>query len=144
MDLEKIKEFIQLAKEENVTTLKYEEDDVKISVSFDTHGISIPVTQAIAPVNVTAETPSSKVVETTAYHEITSPFVGTFYSSPAPGKDNFISVGQKVSKGTTLCILEAMKIMNEIESDINGEIVEICVDNESLVEFGQVLFKIKA
>ena len=78
------------------------------------------------------------------YHVIKSPFVGTFYSSPAPDKPSFVNVGDKVSKGQTLCILEAMKIMNEIESDITGEIVEVCVENESLVEFGQELYKIKA
>jgi acetyl-CoA carboxylase biotin carboxyl carrier protein len=76
-------------------------------------------------------------------HDITSPFVGTFYSQPAPGKPAYVKVGDKVSKGQTLCILEAMKIMNEIEADISGEVVELCVDNENLVEFGQPLFKIR-
>ena len=69
--------------------------------------------------------------------------MGTFYASPAPDKGAYVKVGDKVSKGQTLCILEAMKIMNEIESDANGEIVEICVENESLVEYGQTLFKVR-
>ena len=74
---------------------------------------------------------------------VCSPFVGTFYSAPGPGKPLYAQVGDKVKTGQALCVLEAMKIMNEIDSDINGEIVEICVENESLVEFGQPLFKIK-
>jgi acetyl-CoA carboxylase biotin carboxyl carrier protein len=77
------------------------------------------------------------------FHIIKSPFVGTFYSSPGPGKPVYAKVGDKVKAGQALCVLEAMKIMNEIDADINGEVVEICVENESLVEFGQPLFKIK-
>ena len=69
--------------------------------------------------------------------------MGTFYSSPGPGKSVYVKVGDKVKTGQALCVLEAMKIMNEIDADINGEVVEICVENESLVEFGQPLFKIK-
>ena len=76
-------------------------------------------------------------------HLIKSPIVGTFYASSSPEKDNFVSVGSKVEKGSILCILEAMKLMNEIESDVGGEIVEILVKSESMVEYGQCLFKIR-
>ncbi len=144
MNLENIKSFIELAKSEGVAELKYEEKDLKIEVNFNTSS-----SQIIAPAYTqTAPTTSGSEANAEAsgsnYHEITSPFVGTFYGSSAPGKPNYVSVGDKVSIGQTLCILEAMKIMNEIESDISGEIVEICVSNESLVEFGQVLFRVKA
>jgi acetyl-CoA carboxylase biotin carboxyl carrier protein len=75
--------------------------------------------------------------------EITSPFVGTFYSSPSPQKPVFVKVGDIIQAGKVLCIVEAMKVMNEIESDITGEIAEICVQNEDVVEYGQVLFRVK-
>lgn len=144
MDLKLVKEFIKLAKDENVASLKYEKDDVKISVSLVSNAVSAPMhmapTQAVSQVQTpSAPAPSSdpNVVE------ISSPFVGTFYRASAPGEPPFVKVGDKVSSGSTLCILEAMKIMNEIDSDVSGEVVEICVENESLVEFGQTLFKIR-
>ena len=75
--------------------------------------------------------------------EITSPMVGTFYRAAAPGEDPFVEVGNKVNVGQTICILEAMKLMNEIESEFNAEIVEILVENGTPVEFGQVLMRVK-
>ena len=75
--------------------------------------------------------------------EITSPMVGTFYRASAPGEDPFVEIGSSISAGQTICILEAMKLMNEIESEYNGEIVEILVENGTPVEFGQVLMRIK-
>lgn len=146
MDLKNIKKFIELAKEENVSELKYETKELKISVNFNSNTSvvqAMPQTiQAQAPVQATTEQVSSKS-SSENFHEITSPFVGTFYSSPSPEKPSYVNVGDRVGKGSTLCILEAMKIMNEIECDVAGEIVEICVENESLVEFGQTLFKVR-
>ncbi len=75
--------------------------------------------------------------------EITSPMVGTFYRAAAPGEDPFVELGSKINVGQTICILEAMKLMNEIESEFNAEIVEILVDNGTPVEFGQVLMRVK-
>lgn len=75
--------------------------------------------------------------------EITAPIVGTFYSSPSPDKPPFVSVGSKVKKGDVLCIIEAMKLMNEIQSEAEGEVVEILAKNEQMVEYGQLIFKIK-
>ena len=75
--------------------------------------------------------------------EITSPMVGTFYRASAPGEDPFVEIGSTISVGQTICILEAMKLMNEIESEFNGEIVEVLVDNGTPVEFGQVLMRVK-
>ena len=75
--------------------------------------------------------------------EITSPMVGTFYRAAAPGEDPFVELGSKINVGQTICILEAMKLMNEIESEYNAEIVEILVDNGTPVEFGQVLMRVK-
>ncbi len=83
------------------------------------------------------------VVATENYKEVKSPMVGTFYSSPSPKDEPYVKVGDKVKKGDVLCVIEAMKLMNEIESEYDGEIVEICVKNEDMVEYGTTLFKIK-
>lgn len=74
---------------------------------------------------------------------VKSPMVGTFYIKPAPDKEDFVKVGDKVKKGQVLCIIEAMKLMNEIESEYDGEIVDICLKNEEMVDYGKPLFKIK-
>lgn len=74
---------------------------------------------------------------------VKSPMVGTFYLKPSPNSEPYVEIGKKVKKGETLCIIEAMKLMNEIESEYDGEIVEVCVKDDEMVEFGQILFKIK-
>lgn len=83
------------------------------------------------------------VIETENCQVVKSPMVGTFYSSPSPKDEPYVKVGDKVKKGDVLCVIEAMKLMNEIESEFDGEIVEICVKNEDMVEYGTPLFKIK-
>lgn len=145
MNLELVKEFIKLAKEEEVASLKYENDDVKLSVSLPVAGQAmIQPTAASAPSPVAATPVASgapNLDDNTI--EVTSPFVGTYYESPGPGEAAFVKVGDRVAVGQTLCILEAMKIMNEIDAEVAGTITEILVSNESLVEFGQPLFRIK-
>lgn len=148
MNLDILKDIVKVAKDGGVAELKVEGKDYKVSVSFLTGAAPVihhaPVHHAPAAPAVPAAAAAAKVVANDAgLHVIKSPFVGTFYTSPSPGKPVYAKVGDKVKKGQPLCVLEAMKIMNEIDSDINGEIVEICLDNESLVEFGQPLFKIK-
>ncbi len=153
LSIESLKEIVKVAKDQGVHELQVEANDFKVSVSFATAPQAIhhiqptyqstpaPVAQPIAPAAAVA---ASKVTNSdVGLHIIKSPFVGTFYASPSPGKPVYTKVGDKVKSGQALCVLEAMKIMNEIDSDINGEIIEICVDNESLVEYGQPLFKIK-
>lgn len=147
MNIEQVKSFIQMAKAEGVFEIKYESKDTKLEVKFG--GVPVvhqPVVQSqpIVTNQVKSESTKNSENKKSDFHEIKSPFVGTFYASSSPSTPAFVKVGDRVKKGQTLCILEAMKIMNEIESDINGEIVEICLENESLVEYGQVLFKIKA
>ena len=149
LSIESLEEIIKVDKDQGVAELKIESKDFKVSVNFASatshlHHVqpvlhSAPAVPAPVPAPVTKATHSD-----VGFHIIKSPFVGTFYSSPSPGKPVYVKVGDKVKVGQALCVLEAMKIMNEIDSDINGEIVEICVDNESLVEYGQPLFKIKA
>ncbi len=144
MDLEKLKEFIELAKSSGVEELQYESEQESYSVSFSGKGTQyMPMPQAIAPAVVGSLSSGSDEEVDDGTRKITSPFVGTFYTAPSPGSQPYSKVGDKVSQGKVLCIVEAMKIMNEIEADFSGEIVEICVENESFVEFGQVLFKIK-
>ena len=86
---------------------------------------------------------AAAVVDEASIGYVTSPFVGTFYSAPSPDADAFVSVGQSVKPGQVLCIVEAMKLMNEIESDLAGSILEVLVQNGTSVEFGQKLFKVK-
>lgn len=153
LSIDSLSQIVKVAKEQGVAELKVEAKDFKVSVNFATapahvHHVA-PVMQAApmamaAPVAQAAPAAAPKAASDAGLHVIKSPFVGTFYASPSPGKPVYVKVGDKVKAGQPLCVLEAMKIMNEIDSDINGEIVEICVDNESLVEFGQPLFKIKA
>ena len=88
------------------------------------------------------EEPAKAEPKTAAGIEVKSPMVGTYYGAPEPGSKPYVSVGSRVSKGQTLCIIEAMKIMNEIESEVEGTVVEVCVDNAVPVEYGQVLFRI--
>lgn len=144
MNLDTLKQIVKIAKDEGVAELKVDAKDFKVEVRFST-GVVAPIQQTqYAP---QAQIPSAQLAVAVAvdskFHMIKSPFVGTFYASPGPGKAVYAKVGDKVKSGQALCVLEAMKIMNEIDADIDGEIVEICVENESLVEFGQPLFKIK-
>lgn len=155
LSIESLSQIVKVAKDQGVAELKVEAKDFKVSVNFATapahaHHVApimhatAPVAQMAAPTPAPASGPAKAAASDAGLHIIKSPFVGTFYSSPSPGKPIYVKVGDKVKTGQPLCVLEAMKIMNEIDSDINGEIVEICVDNESLVEYGQPLFKIKA
>ena len=109
--------------------------------------------QPVAPVEVETTVAAAqqvpkqeekKVVQNENLHKITSPMVGTFYSSSSPDTPPYVSVGDRVSKDSIVCIVEAMKLFNEIDADVEGEIVEILVNNGQLVEYGQPLFLVKA
>jgi acetyl-CoA carboxylase biotin carboxyl carrier protein len=138
MDIKKLKELIKLAKSEGIVDLKYKSGDDEISfkfpVNFEVSHSPIPSLKQNSPIS---DPPKSNLLE------VKSPFVGTFYGSPSPESSPYVKKGDRVRKGQVLCIVEAMKIMNEIESEFSGEIVEICVENENYVEYGQVLFRIK-
>ena len=114
------------------------------NTSFDRQIITNqkPINDSIPVVNE-PETPQVAPPGRSDLTEITSPMVGTFYRAAAPGEDPFVEVGNNVKVGQTICILEAMKLMNEIESEFNAEIVEILVENGTPVEFGQVLMRVK-
>jgi acetyl-CoA carboxylase biotin carboxyl carrier protein len=104
------------------------------------HDVGIP---RAAAVSATAETPAAAGPAPSSLVEIKSPMVGTFYRSPAPEAPSYVEPGSRVAKGQTLCILEAMKLMNELESDVAGTVREVCVENGEPVEYGQVLFRIE-
>lgn len=145
MKIAELKDFIELAKSSGVSELKYENGEEKYSVKIG--GVAPMYSQSVmqAPVQgpPSAMSNTPKAAPSDGLLEITSPFVGTFYRSSSPETGPYVKVGDKISKGQALCIVEAMKIMNEIESEISGEIAEICVENETYVEFGQVLFRVK-
>ena len=106
-----------------------------------------PAIASVAAVSTVAATPSVAPPAAAAVRgdlvEITAPMVATFYRSPAPGESSFVELGARISVGQTVCILEAMKLMNELEAEVSGEVVEILVENGTPVEFGQVLMRVK-
>jgi acetyl-CoA carboxylase biotin carboxyl carrier protein len=148
MDIRPVQELVQLAKKEGVKVLKYKCKDFSVKISFTgdetSHAtfLSPPIQKELVASEEKKDEPQKGNQEKNL-KKITSPFVGTFYGKPSPQDPAYVKVGDKVKKGQTLCIVEAMKIMNEIESEMTGEIVEICADDESVVEYGQVLFQIK-
>lgn len=142
MNFEDVEKFIKMAKDQGVAELKYDDGKKKFHVVLGGRPQYIEYPQD--PIDSRPKTNSKKnSPKEEGVVEITSPFVGTFYAQANPDSSPYVQVGDKVSKGQVLCIVEAMKIMNEIESETSGTIVEMCVENENYVEFGQVLFKIK-
>lgn len=152
MDLKKIKQIINFVVESGVSEVELEQDGFKIRVTGASNSTNVVYTQApvhnLPSAQVTpSPTESQSVPETssstapsTAGQSIKSPIVGTFYESPSPDEAAYIKVGDRVEVGQTLCIIEAMKIMNEIESDKAGIVKEILVSNAQPVEFDQPLF----
>jgi acetyl-CoA carboxylase biotin carboxyl carrier protein len=148
LDLEIISEIIRIFKESDIAKLELSTKDFKIKLSKFGEFQAVPTislnnlqpTQATQPPQ---EAPKVEVKEEKNIYIVKSPIVGTFYRAPAPGAKPFVEVGSKVKKGDVLCIIEAMKIMNEIKSDVNGVVEEILVENGQPVEYGQPLFKIR-
>ena len=152
MDYKDIKKLIDDMGNSNLDSLEIEfPEGIKISMTKNTKKEVINVIEGSAPMTVPTireEKEKSLVnvesqTKTDNYKIVKSPMVGTFYASSAPDKEPYVKVGDKVHKGQVLCIVEAMKLMNEIESEFDGEIAEVCVKNEDIVEYGMPLFKIK-
>jgi len=154
VELKEIKEIIELVSEKGFTEFELQKDSfrLKISASFNQETILASKPQAaIVKTEVVAtsleKTPvlqaPPQVKPEQELYKIKSPIVGTFYRAPSPTADPFVKVGSQIKQGTVICIVEAMKLMNEIESDIVGEIVEIYVENNHPVEYGQPLFGVK-
>ncbi len=143
MDLRKLKKLIDLVQESGIGELEITEGEEKIRISRSGTGqpqvMAAPNAMQAVPVDVA---PAPVVPAEPAGHTLKSPMVGTFYRSPSPGAPPFIEVGQSVAKGQTLCIIEAMKLLNEIESDAAGVVKAILVESGQPVEYGQPLFLI--
>lgn len=157
MDLVQLKKIIKIFEDSKVCSLELEEKEFKIKLSKKSEQ-AIMVNQAAPlvapfqphhtqPIDVPVKKEQSPAEEdeekASRYHEIRSPIVGTFYRAPSPDAEPYVKIGDSVNNGTVLCIVEAMKLMNEIESDIAGKVVRILVDNGSPVEYNQPLFLIE-
>lgn len=154
LDHNQLRELIALLGDSDIQELKLEGDDFRLELRRNLPGVQPQVVmQAAAPVAApaapapaaaapSAAPPAAPAVRSDLI-EITAPMVATFYRSPAPGEAAFVELGAKINVGQTVCILEAMKLMNELESEVSGEVVEILVENGTPVEFGQVLMRVK-
>ncbi|PUE29299.1 acetyl-CoA carboxylase, biotin carboxyl carrier protein [Limnohabitans sp. JirII-29] len=149
MDLRKLKTLIDLVSDSNVSELEITEAEGKVRIvkSAPTPvamvtSVAAPVAAAPAPV-AAAAAPAVVVPEAPAGHTVKSPMVGTFYRSSSPGSKAFVEIGSQVKEGETICIIEAMKILNEIEADKSGTITQILAQNGQAVEYGAPLFVIE-
>jgi acetyl-CoA carboxylase biotin carboxyl carrier protein len=155
--LSEIKELIKLVDQTSVHELEIENEGMRLAirkpgrteiVNVQTTPLShtyLPASPAAshAPAVASAQETKSAEADNSHLHRIVSPMVGTFYRSPSPDASSFVNIGDKVSDKTVVCILEAMKLMNPLEAEVKGEIVDILVENGQLVEFGQPLFLVK-
>src|ERR1700761_3904423 len=162
--LNELRELVEFLKANEIAEFDMEQDDLKVRIKFAGEPAAAPApaggfdmaqlsrlmasapasapVAAAAPVAATAAAPADEVEE--KLHEVKSPIVGTFYESPSPGAPAFVKVGDQVEVGQVLCIVEAMKLMNEIEADVAGEVVKRIASSGQPVEYGQALFAIKA
>jgi len=167
MDFKQIKELIELMNDSNLSELKLKEENFQISirtkhysdaVKSGNSGMSPTIAVPMSPANVSAPAPVQPIassapsaapndatgeVEDANLKVINSPMIGTFYRSSSPDKDPFVKVGDTIQKGTVLCIVEAMKLFNEIESEVSGRIVKVLADDGGPVEYDQPLFQIE-
>ncbi len=147
MDLEKIEGLVKIIDNSSLMEFTYKEDNIEISMSKKDNPPVVSSGVMPAPMAVPQPVSSQNIAEEHEVEDeqlfITSPIVGTFYSAPAPDAPTFVKVGDHVKNGQTVCILEAMKLMNEIQSDFDCEIEAVLVSNEQKVEYGQPLFRIK-
>ena len=151
MDLRKLKKLIDLVQESGISELEVTEGEEKVRIAKHSTAMpmaqnyTLPMAMPMAPAAAPAGTSSVSLDdedEIPEGHVVKSPMVGTFYRSPSPGAEPFVEVGQAVKQGDTLCIIEAMKLLNEIEADASGVIKAILLENGQPVEFGEPLFVI--
>lgn len=144
MELEKLKEMASVMRENGLTLLELTEGETTLRMERKA-GTAEPVreTPQTIPAAVQTHTQEMAPVPPLPGTEVKSPMVGVFYSAPSPDSEPYVQVGSKVKKGDTLCIIEAMKLLNEINADRDGEITEICAAAGQIVEYGQTLFRMK-
>ena len=157
LDHDQLHKLLDALAESDIQEFRLEGDDFRLEVrrNLPVTAVAAPVVsvaQAAAPVpvvDVPAQGESAPAAPPAAAGsrsdlvDVTAPMVGTFYTAPAPGDPPFVEIGNRINAGQTICILEAMKLMNELEAEVAGEVVEILVDNGTPVEFGQVLMRVK-
>ena len=151
MDLKDIKAIIDLMRKNSVSEFELEKQDFKIRLKRGTNGggvvissndaSAIPYIQA--PANVSGVVSSQIAAAPSNEFEIKSPMIGTFYRAPSPESASYVEVGTEVNPETVVCIIEAMKVMNEIKAEVSGVVAEVCAENGKPVQFGQVLFRVK-
>ena len=148
VDLKQIQQLSELAKSEGLAELEVADGDQRVTIKLAPSATAAPMVMAApasvpTPVPAEVSTPSdTPAASASNHHVITAPMVGTFYAAPSPDAKVFVSVGDTIAQGQTLCIIEAMKMMNELEADVSGKVVKILASNNDAVEFGQALFEI--
>lgn len=161
INFQELQDLLGAISQTDITELILKNNDFELTVRKEKGVVSVAPTASTSPVvvetsvpnppapstsapvtNVTPEAAPAPTVDDKKWVDITSPMVGTFYAAPAPDEDPFVAVGDRINKGDTVCIIEAMKLMNEIEGEVAGQIMEILVQNGEPVEFGQVLMRI--
>lgn len=156
MDYNLIKKLVKIVEQSEITDFSVQEGDLKIKISKNGKNnivntvVSQPFNEQFnysQPSHANPISNENKAIvptdDSSKYHEVLSPIVGTFYRSPSPDSDSYVQVGDNVSVGKVLCIIEAMKLMNEIECDTNGKVIKILVENATAVEYNQPLFLIE-
>jgi len=150
-DMDELRELMQLVTEQGFTEFEFENKNIRVRLSKAASYVPQPaavVNPAVLPqphtgVPAPTEASSNKVDSDEGLHKITSPIVGTFFSAPGPDKEPYVKEGTSVSPETVVCIVEAMKLMNEIQAEVSGQVVKVYVENGQPVEFGQPLFGIR-
>ena len=146
MDLKELQNFIRFVAKSGAQEVSLETDDFKITVKTGPDGVvyaQAPVlaaAPAVAAAPVAAAAPAAPAEDTSKYVTVTAPMIGTFYRKPSPDKPVFVNVGDTVKAGQTVCIIEAMKLFNEIECEVSGTVVKVIADDMKPVEYGQPLF----
>lgn len=151
MDIKKIQELVKLLNKTNIGEITIEEKDFKITIKqkkeavqqFNAPQVQQPLQLPVSAPPPKPEPPPQETIKETNLVTIKSPMIGTFYRQPGPGKPIFVNVGDEVTVGSVVCIIEAMKLFNEIESEVSGKIVKVLVEDASPVEFDQPLFLVE-
>lgn len=159
MNLTEIQDLIKFVAKQKVTEVEIEKKDFKITIKSQKEEVHVAHVAAPAPVQVAAPAPvaaapapapaaaaaapAKETVDESKYITIKSPMIGTFYRSSSPESDSFVNVGDSIKEGDVLCIIEAMKLFNEIEAEVSGKVVKVLVDDASPIEFDQPLFLIE-
>jgi acetyl-CoA carboxylase biotin carboxyl carrier protein len=150
VDLKEIRTLIDLMKKNGLAVFKMEREGFKITLKTSSAknadsviAVAAPAPAAVVPPQQTPGAPDGEAPPDTSHKEIKSPMVGTFYAAPSPDAPPYVTAGQEITPDTVVCIIEAMKVMNEIKAEISGVIAEVLAENGKPVQFGQTLFRVK-